>query len=389
MSLPKSYGVALGWPGAPGRAYYPPYLGPIATRSEFPESFTNSFNQIMTQTRHVAQDNVVGFQVEFPGFYCTSSAEVDLTADTAITASVSLGATGPWTRINFGGLNQGTIRAGTRGLLSSAALFPLLQGQPFYIRNWRSSAQGIIYTSFGGAHTADACAFGVTTPDLTNSGSAMSGGGGSIAAPTAIVGITTRPSFGIIGDSRALGYNDTADSQGEIGEVCRSLGQYYAYINAAKPQMSARQWNLANKYRQQLIDAYCSEVYVELGINNFINDNQSLLQAQAANMQIYNYNAGKGKRVFGHTCHSQTTGAWTLADGSDQTVFRSAEAFNTWLLTVPAPLTAVFDPVSILQLAGNRDKWFAPGYTTDGVHPSQAAHIAVRDSGIIDPRRFL
>jgi hypothetical protein len=103
------------------------------------------------------------------------------------------------------------------------------------------------------------------------------------------------------------------------------------------------------------------------------------------------------KRVLANTVSYSSTGAWSNAAASDQTLGTASalngvtDQFNDWLLTRPAPLVKVFDPYRPGGGVFRSDnKWQANGaalrMTGDGVHPSTlAAHIA---SLAIDARAF-
>jgi hypothetical protein len=53
-------------------------------------------------------------------------------------------------------------------------------------------------------------------------------------------------------------------------------------------------------------------------------------------------------------------------------------SLNTWLRTVPSPLTGVVEIADVFETARNSGLWKVNGtanyYTTDGIHPSALGH---------------
>lgn len=361
-----------------------PYTGALATRAFFPDTIDTARYQYMTETRHVvrAASDVIGI-VEANSYSGANNAEVAPGAAMTVTASVSKSQTGTRTQITFGGVASGTVPNGGK-LESDLIDFPVSPGDVLYIRRWRSCSSGIVCNADTIKGGSDICLRGTTTADLTMSTSAMTGGVTACSWPVAVIGTIVEPSVGVIGDSRAYGRGDTMDADYELGEVCRSIGPAFGYVNLSRRTMSPAQYTASNTLRNQLLD-YVSHIVCDFGINSFINESKTYAQAKSELEAVW---AGfsSGKPIFQTTLSPVSTGAWTLTDFSDQTVAWGDRLpqMNDYLRTAPSPLAAVFEIADVVESSRNSGKWKAPGYTTDGTHGSQTACVAIKNSGVID-----
>lgn len=370
-------GEGVGSLGTLGGASSQPslYLGQVATRSFIPDFFEATTNQIMSQSGHVLRDDITSLQVVYGGWHRNVVAtENAMGADTTITASVSLSTSGPWVPFKWSGSTPGTI-PNNLTVESDVLPFAASRGSIIYIRSWKSCSAGTAYNGFATCSAAlgDGALKGTTTPDVTTGG-AFSAGGAIHAPPLAVIAMTRRASICLVTDSRGFSYNDTADAAGELGEVCRSIGPSFAYINTGKKGLTPLGY-LNSSPKAQALAVYCSHIFETLGINS-----GTFAQKQSI------WALFPDKKIVANTISPSTSGAWTLADGSDQTSPSTIPStINPLLLALPSPLVAVFDTAAaVTQVVGGLNKWLAPGYTADGVHGSQLACLAIKNGGAVN-----
>ena len=289
-----------------------------------------------------------------------------MTIETAIEYPV-----GTFTRIKWGGSNSGTI-ANNALAYSDYATVSIPKGAKFFIHMYRVCAGGVGYNPLGNATSGDR--YSHNGSSLVMSGGVPNDFPGRTSSPLAILARTTARSVIFFGTSRTTGYYDTRDATGDIGGIIRSIGHKYGYINTgmSADRLSAFMANV-NTARMAVAN-HVTDVIIDHGIN----DDQGTIQANELSF------AGMfpGRFVHGCTQAPVTTGAWTLADGSDQTVSRDLSAHRAWLLGHPAPFTRIFDVNAVVALLGNEKKWHA-GYTDDGVHENATAFAAIYAAGIV------
>jgi hypothetical protein len=315
-----STGIPLGRAGTSGPSLY---LGQVATRTFIPNTFNGTNKQIMSRTFHYARDAITSLQLVIPNFYFNllaspGSTEAGPGSGTSITASIEYPAA-TFTQVKFSGSATGSP-ADNSLLVSDAVSIAIPNGAQFFVRTWFSNANGImfgLYSSSNGLSTGDGTVFGVTTPDLTMSGSITQATNVVGVAPCAIIAQTRKASVYLLGDSRVFGLRDTGDSSGDLGELARSLGPTLAYINGGCPGDRSVDFTTGTHgANRRALMAYTSHMISNFGINDVTAGN-SPASVLSAYQTITGYHPGP-KYIC--TIAPQTTGAWTLANGSDQTV---------------------------------------------------------------------
>lgn len=369
-----------------------PYLGQIATRSYVPLTTNAGIPQSMARSKHIARDTITSLQIEIPNWYVnnTTFAETGVGASASVTASIEYPAA-TFTQVKFSGIAAGTVPDLTT-LRSDVLPIAIPKGATFFVRIWRNCAGGIVFTGSVAQDTSngDFFRYGSSITDQTMSGTITSSDTSNMAFPCAIIANTRMPACALTGDSRVAGLNDTfSDATGDKGELARAIGPLMAYINMGVPSDQAQKF-VASHARRQALLAYVTTQVIEYGINDLATGGRSDAQIRADLLSIAGY--APGKRNILCTMPPSTTGAWTLANGSDQTV-KSFEASrvsnNDWRRTVPAGFNGCFEIADVVESSRNSGKWKADGtpakYTSDGVHESNFACQAIRDSGAIVP----
>jgi hypothetical protein len=355
--------------------------GLLATRCYSPWLFSTGNKQTMSRSAHYARDAITALRIVIPNWYVDTSnnggtyTELGSGGNITVTASVEYPA-GTFTQILFGASASGTIATLKNGVSDSLAV-TIPNGALFWIRIFYTSAVGVIYGTKGSAALGDVASFAASgLTDQTMSGT-VSGSAGFSYPPLAIIGTTSKKSAVFIGTSLTEGDQDTNESSGDLGVVARSIGPYAGYINMGVPGDSMVKFVLANTRRVAITKALATDVWVEHGINDSAS-NEATKEANVATIWGY----FPTRRVRALTVSPNTTGAWTLADGSDQTVSVDYSTFNAFLKTAPSPLYAVNDIVPIVALS-SLTKWKAPSYTSDGLHQLQKANLAIAASQVV------
>lgn len=360
------------------------YLGQVATRSYIPMTTNPALTSSMVRSRHFARDSIAQLRIALPNWYVsgTTFAETGVGASASVTAAIEY-PVGVFTQVLFSGVATGVIPDLTT-LFSDPVDVSIPKDAAFFVRFWRSCAGGIVFTGSIAQDGAQGDIFKYNSVvDLTMGGAFTSTDGSNMAFPCAIIAYTKKASAFLLGNSRIAGLNDTfSDASGDKGELARAIGPTMAYINAGVPSDQAQKFVASNARRRELA-AFCSAVPVEYGINDLAGG-RSDGNIRTDLLTIGGYFPGKKLPLC--TMPPSTTGAWTLADGSDQTV-KSFEASrvsnNDWRRTVPAPFTACYEIADVVEISRNNGKWKAPNYTGDGVHESNNACIVIRDSGAV------
>lgn len=375
----------------PGPPPPPPlYPGPVALRSNINTILTPVTTPYMSRKFFVAADDITALQVAFPnwsnngGFVETPSGGV-----LSVTASIEYPA-GTFTQLTFKGATTGTVLSGQTLWSDFLTLgFTIPRLATAYLRWFASNTVKMpvgtgVAAPFSGAPQyvagGDACVSNGT--DQTMSGAVVDDGTGVILWPAAIIGLTSRPTFAIIGDSRAAGVTDTADATGGTGELERELIRLgYGYINVAVPGDRVVQF-IANSSRRMALARMCSHIIVQGSIND-ISAGQTAAQLLANRQTLRNL--APNRTFFGCTIAPKSTSSDGFATVANQTV----DVNNGVRQTVNAAVRAVetgyasppIDIASFVESGGAgapSGKWKAPGYAySDGNHELQAANLAI------------
>lgn len=338
------------------------YLGQIATRSFVPNNFISTQKQSMTRSRHLCQQSVTSLQIVAANFYVPENG-ASLGVESApgstatITASIEY-PVGTFTQLTFGGNASGTIPDG--GILfSDFASVTIPSGASFYVRQYITTAAGMVYVDNGAIDytNGDGFHFGPSgISDQTLGGTVTHNDNVNGFFPLAILGRTTRPSCAIIGDSRAYGYLDFySDTSGDKGEIARSIGPSLAYINLAVPSDKATLWVASHANRLQ-VAKLCSHSIIQLGINDL-----SGARTSAQLISDVTAIAGLiGKPAFFCTVAPRSTSTDLWATLANQTAFSGEAQRAAYNAAVRAGLSGAagyFEIADQVESARNSGKW--------------------------------
>lgn len=390
---------------------FPTYLGPIATRTFFPNVLDTGNSTLMSRSYHIARDTITQLQIALPNFYVTGgTGETAPTGTVVFTASIEYPA-GTFTQVKFGGASTSPTVANGSFVLSDFVTVNIPNGTPFWVRIFlnNSGASSVVHKSDVAKSTAlgDAQIPGGT--DLTMGGTVIDTGGLNYSFwPAAILGVTKNFSVFIVGDSRCVTTTDAInDATGDNGELTRALGPRYGYINGGVSGDTAKAF-LASHTARLAIGQYASHVIIQSCLND-VGASRSLSQVQQDLVNI--------RSLFPQTIkflttteigNTTSTDSWaTVQNQTPQAPFTRGPSdvmalLNAWKrgLALPPNLAngsppLIFDGFievsDIIETARDSGIWKAPGFTNDGIHPSPGAfsQIATALSGIALPSSWV
>jgi hypothetical protein len=376
------------------------HVGVVATRGVAPAT-SGAGGYLMSRTGHIFRASVTSFQLVYACF--AGSPETALGADCTITAGVEFPVGTFAQQVMFGGSPTGTIINGSY-IVSDPISVPVANGATIRARQWMhntsalpiSSGTWTNFTNFGDTTDCSASAQMDRTTDTSTPSFNCSG---DVYYPVAIIGAITKPSPCFLGDSIASGQNDTSDSSGDVGIVARSLGPNFGWSAFSVPGTSAANWNSGHTARAAIINAYCTDIISELGINDLPT------QTAAGTLALLQtvWGTFPGKRVYQTTITPAATSTNNFTDCcANQTDLESGKnaALNVLLFASPAGLTSVFDVAASIAngstSTASPELWLTngtPGYCVAtaspsfGVHPTQACYLLIQASGAI-PSHF-
>lgn len=350
------------------------YLGCVGTRCNVPWGYNSGLGGGMSRTGHFARDAITQIKVVYPNLYIDTNNNGDTWKElgTGTTATLKVGfetASGSKTSFTYNGSTSGFATSGAY-LESDWLTVSLNVNDKFYLRPSFVNTGGILYMPQAADVTfGDSIEF--TSADKSVSGTVGNDFAGYAFFPAAIVAMTRKRTFLLIGTSRTFWQADAVDGvSGDVGELSRAVGPVYGYCNAGIPADTAQRAAAAFTKRAALGNAYFSDIIISHGVN----DEARTFAQFSGDMQTM-FNSFPAKRVHSATIMPHTSGAWTLADGSDQTVGGGDHTtFNAWLKSSPSPCVGCYDINAIVSMASNANKWRAPGKTSDGLHGLPATY---------------
>lgn len=364
-------------------------VGQVASRAYLSTLSSTVNKQIMTRTRHVALQDVNWLQVGFPNWL--ADAENPVGGAATITAAIEY-PVGTFTQLKFSGSASGTI-PDQSFVLTDRLPVSIPSGATFYVRSYYTNAAGICYNSKGcNTSAGEHCTFAASgVVDQTMGGTITDTSAGVGYGPCAILSAATVPSFAVIGDSRAVGINDTYSGTATgLGEITRSIGDSYAYINVAIPSSTAATMagagRSSNKYK---LAQYCTHVICQYGINDFSSSTAATLEG---NIQtLHSLLAGKPFYVCTVAPKSSSTDSFaTTTNQTPDAVSNSRRtSYNAWVRANTGGFSGFIEIADQVESARDSGVWKAPSYTTDGLHESQTAAVAIQSSGAVNPAALL
>lgn len=368
-----------------------PYIGQVATHCFQPLTFSAGNVQQMSRSYHVAQVDLAVIQLVFPNWY---GAELAPGGAATITASVEY-PVGVFTQVKFAGVAQGSIPNG-RNLASDLTNVQIPAGAAFFVRSYCTNALGGVTTGYLN-QTVQALgeAFNVGASgvvDQTMGGTITQVAPGNLYGPIAILGLTTKPSVLIIGDSRSAGQDESAagGSAGttEVGQITRSLFPSIGFINCSNPGERAQLVAATNTLRCGL-SQFVTHVICQLGVND-VGNSRTAAQALTDIQTIRA--ACQGRKFYQATILpvSSSTNSWaTVAAQTTASYNAQRVTLNNLIRANPTGFSGYLETADPVESSRDSGLWKAPAYTVDGVHGSTAGYQLIQNARVIDPALIL
>lgn len=397
--------AADAWARERGLPAMPAYLGQVATRSYIPNNITTGLRSGNGQTFHVARDDIAQIQVAYANWYHASAVhEAGSGGVLTISASIQYpiaadpGA-GPWQTFTWSGdAATGEIANGETSALSDPLELgvPIPRGAAFLLR-WHAEANAQIpFWQFGSSNSAalnqiaEASATPAAFSDKTHGGTINAGTSANNLYPVLIVGKTTRPSCYIFGDSRVHGIGDSFDATGHTGEVARSLGERYAYLNLGCPSETLNGW-LANSTRRRALLPFFSHVIGNMSIND-IAEGRSAAELAADIASAAALTGADGRTVLWATMCPSSSGPWSTTSGQGVSSSNAQRAAVNDKLRARqiAGIGDVLDIAAAMETGRNSGLWAVDydgasgvAMTSDGLHANYAGYQRIKRSGAV------
>lgn len=363
------------------------YLGQVATRTLVNKNESGINKQLMARSHHIMRTAVNAIQIQTPNWY--NYTELSTGGTQSITQAVEYPA-GIMTRVLFGGAVTGTIPLSS-ALLSDVVPVNIPAGADFWVRTWISGS-GIVFNSQNDAANGDAINYGVSGIADQTMGGTITNLGSFILTPSAIIGLTKQPSVYFVGDSRVAGTGDSfSGATSDLGELARSIGPQFAYINGGISGNSIQEFVSVHAL-QVALSAYCSHVIIELGINDATN-------SRTANQIEADLNTAQGYFTTQPVYQTSKPPVTTSTDSFATLVNQTTDAgngvrvtVNDWVRTNPAGYAGYFEIANVVESSQDSGLWAVNGtanwYTADGTHESHTAYLAIQSSGNVNTAKI-
>lgn len=398
-------------PGSGGRDSITPYLGIVATRCGCLDGgFVAGMIASTNRSAHFATEDLTSIKLVYPNWTLQANAESNMDSAASLVAYIEY-PIDTYTAVTFSGAAKGIAAPGAN-FISDFVSVNIPRGALFYVRAGfgltGATSNGIPTNSSMLPNWGAGTATGSYWEGVLNSASLSSvslagtkGSGGSSGnndgfatqfsnriLPLGILGMTTRPSFFIAGDSISVGIGDAMDSQLACGFIARALGNRYGYFNGGMSGEGISGLTTDAQFlKRSFMAQYCTHVVSNYGTND-IGTGSGRTPAQViADISAFRAKWFAGKRFYQCTLAVRTTSTDSFVTEGNQTVLATdanRALFNDQLRL--GALTSRFDGIldvdQIAQNSYNGRKWKAFGTTTnamtgDGTHPSQFGAIYI------------
>jgi hypothetical protein len=380
-----------------------PYLGIVATRGAVANGYTTNNKQFNTRTYHRAAVAISALKIIVPNWYVSNPGftESGNPGTSTVYASVEYPA-GTFHQITFSGSTSVTMASGAQAT-SDWCNVSIPASASFFIRLFGTNSTGILYIQSTSAGTnaenpAVGEAFQVAPSGLSNltmSGTVtdLNNGSGSQYSfhPLAIIGMTTKPSVMCIGDSRCWGVGDSYDTTCDLGEICRSIGKMFAYVNFGVPADQANLFVASNAKRLAMAQ-YASHIVSEYGVNDMYVAGRTATATLASLAQVRAQ--FPNKPFFQSTISSVTSSSDSWTTTANQTINGNVgpylAAVNDGIRAGNGGITGYFDVAD--QTMSSRDSllWSVTGgaHTADGLHANALGYATILNSGAVNLSRI-
>lgn len=217
-----------------------------------------------------------------------------------------------------------------------------------------------------------------TSGTITNTGYGL--------GPCFVIGDTRRRSYAILTDSIGNGNGDMQDRTTDSGVATRCIGQTAAYINLGVSAESANSFVSSHTHRVALANAYCSDVHITLGFNDF-GGGRTVTQLKTSITSIVGYFTTKRVSAGTLTPSATSSDDFTTLTGQSPFGGELRSEYNDWLMSKPLKLAYVVPYNTFFEDAPESARWdITKGYpSVDGYHPTRVRQLYARDMQAHNP----
>lgn len=379
----------------------------VATNTVFPNNFSAAYQQMSTRRRHFVRSRLTGLKVRLVNTYVDPATWTEKGPGASTTFVIN---------VERNGVNLGKFKlAGNSSMTvvdmgqadSDVLAVDLYPGDVIYTREFRTNANGIIYEGnatsgtrpgYNDTANGEACyAAASGLVDQTDGVGALVGGANvpsAMGGPFALIGLSSDPALGILGDSEEVGIGETMSAAGNRGGFARSLALRFACVKVAQGGDGANRFIQSNAKRRAALAGIVTYVECNYGVND-INNNAQTPAATAANLTtIAGYFPGIPFDWRTMTPYANSSDSFATTAG--QTPGSTAASLNTLnnLMRAGRPgIRRVWETSDVLSNGRDSNIWKADGNvanrrTADGLHLTGIAGDDLVASGVYDPAAF-
>jgi Concanavalin A-like lectin/glucanases superfamily len=358
------------------------YQGLIATSAMIPNT-SYSGGTLMTRKAHISRGYSTRLSLVYPNWYIGGlGAETGSGCSLVVKAWVEY-PTSTYTPVLFSGSSTGTISNDTN-LASDYLSLTIPANTSYYTWTYVTSSCNLIPISGNnnGNPLCTSCGEASNSTPTTPGAITDNDNGTRGYFPEAIVGDTYLPTFCLFADSRGAGYEDLADTTTNVGDMARSIGPSYAYINMGVKgdRLSLLYWSSTNR---MALTQYCSIVMNEYGYNDLALNNNTTAISTIEKSFTARFNGRRYARTTKEPSSNSTDSWETLGN---QTVNVNVNTYNDYVRS-PGDGVPYVEISNVLSTAQDSGLWItngtAFGYTADGIHASNNGYLYLGNSGAV------
>lgn len=391
-----------------------PRLLAVANRGKVPNTVrtASAGNLLCAETRFgviIGNADLSEIRVVYCGYYILTGSGTETNPGNDASLEVALEISGTTVQFRFGGQLVGTLSNGLAELVSDPiypsafGLTKFPKGASYWLRSRQvvTSGQNHVRTSGGSSATGEGTRYsdGLSASQLLGTGSLSTPTGGTAAAaeimPAAIIGRAIGvPDIAalIVGDSIAEGTSETVNAGSGVNDSGLFSRGLYSVKSRTVPISkmtcggTTAQHFAAGYSKRAVLFKYFTHAICNYGTNDNISYSRTAAQVLADLKTIWTaLKAGGIRRVeqVGIIPRTTSTDSWaTVVNQTPRTGFETGGNFRDALNTSLAAnvgsdgLDAYRNVSSYFADGTSLDKWAVPGKTTDGVHPTTAAHTS-------------
>lgn len=367
-----------------------PYVGPVATRTRVPDSFSAPNKQCMSRNYFRLTEDVVSLKLVYPNWHLATGAET-AGGGATIAASILPSGLGSRTQVTWNGGATSIAITTEDFAVSDEIPWAGTKGDKIFIDTYWAGVTQLLYTNMYDAAGGEQVSYGASIANTTMSDWVGANSAVSVR-PCAILATTRKGTVYVLGDSRSVGTIGSTISnieQGEkAGEICRSLGYEVGHINGGRFGHSLVNFR-GNNSRQAQLFQYVTDIIIQIGVNDPAT--RSLAQMQSDTQYVRDLS---GKRCWLTTKPPRATSTDSFATLANQTPFAQASvlsAYNDWVRSLPSGFVGFFEIGDVLEDTRS-GKWKvngSPNYvTSDGVHEVSNGYALIEAANVIPLSSF-